>query len=91
MWQIKEEFKDNRHPIGKSWVYLNADKPINPWHISYPITWSGFVDGNKVKIIQKGQLAYSVDDFEFEEFPKIYEYIKGRIVKWINDYLRILD
>jgi len=91
MWQISEEFEDYTHPIGKGWVNLNADKPMNPYHISYPITWSGFVSGQEVRIIQKSFSAFSLSDFDFVEFPDKYSYIKSDIVKWIDKYLRILD
>lgn len=91
MWQINEVFEDYDHPVGKGWLYLNADKPMNPYHITYPVTWSGTIAQKEVKIVQRGNFVFSLDDLEFEIFPEKYEYVKGRIVEWIDDYLRVLD
>ena len=91
MWQIEKEFDDYTHPIGKGWLNLNADKPMNPYKISYPIIWSGFISNIKVEIIQKGKSSYSVNDFDFKDFPEKYSFLKGDIVAWINKYLKTLD
>jgi hypothetical protein len=76
MWQIEKEFDDYSHPIGKGWVNLKADKPMNPYRITYSITWSGFVSGNNVKIIRKRQSSYSLNDFDFSGFPEKYAFLK---------------
>lgn len=91
MWQINKEYSDPSHPRGKQGIYLNADKPMSPYHISYPITWSGFVGQNKVIIIQKGESAKYSDDFDFVNFPSALSYLQGEIATYIDNYLRILD
>lgn len=91
MWQINKEFSDPTHPRGKQGIYLNADKPMSPYHISYPIIWSGFVGQNTVEIIQKGESAKYKDDFEFVKFPPGLSYLEGDIISYIDNFLRILD
>lgn len=91
MWQINKEFEDFMHPIGKGWVYLNPDQPLNPYTIKYPIIWTGYVGGSKVRIIQQGQLATTLDNFDFIEYPAKYSNLKSDIVRWIDECLKILD
>jgi hypothetical protein len=91
MWQIRKEFADYTHPLQKGWLYLNADPPINPSSISYPISWIGTIGGIKVRIIQKDRETISVDDFEFIEFPEKYAHLMAYIVDWIDEALKILD
>jgi hypothetical protein len=45
----------------------------------------------KVEIIQKGKSSYSVNDFDFKDFPEKYSFLKNDIVDWINKYLKTLD
>lgn len=91
MWKISKQFDDYSHPMGKGWLRLNTDPPINPFTISYPVTWIGFINENKVRIIQKDRETITIDDFDFIEFPEKYAYLKAYIVEWIDEYLRILD
>jgi len=91
MWQIDKQFEDDYHPSGKGYVYLKADKPMTPYHITYPVTWTGFVGRIKVQIIQKSDSALTLDDFDFKDYPEKYSYLKYSIIKWIHDYLRILN
>tara|TARA_R100000306_G_scaffold56423_1_gene54221 strand:+ start:7941 stop:8216 length:276 start_codon:yes stop_codon:yes gene_type:complete len=91
MWQINKSYNDPNHPTGKGWIYLNADKPMDPYHITYPVTWTGFVGQNPVTIVQKGESGKYIEDFVFENFPAGLSYLKVDIVQYIDNYLRILD
>jgi hypothetical protein len=91
MWQISEEFIDyNSVPGGtrKQHILLNADKPINAFYGAYPITWTGFVAGYKVEIIQLSESSLSLKDFEFKTYPDQYQSEKGDIVKHIDNFLK---
>jgi len=91
MWQIDQQFKDTTNPLGTNNLLLNADKPIMPTKFTPPIIWKGYLDGNEIEIVQKGNFTHSLSDFDFLRFPEKYSYIKKDIVTWINDFLKILD
>ena len=91
MWQIKERFDDSSQSSGKGMTYLKADQPMSPSHLTYPITWTGFISNKRVEIIQLDSSAISLDDFTFQEFPEQYTYLKSSIIDWIHNYLRILN
>lgn len=93
MWQIDKKVDDyGGHPSGKCYIFLNADKPMSPYHISYPVTWSGQVGGYDAKIIQLTDSARRIEDFNFEVFPEKYSYLKTDIINWIDEYLhKMLD
>ena len=91
MWQIDERIEDVTHPRGQISVFLNADKPMSPYHFNPPIKWSGYFDSQEVEIIQNNSSASSIDAFDFKKFPDKYSHFKGDIVGLIDEYLRILD
>jgi hypothetical protein len=91
MWQIVEKFDDYTHPTGKGTVLLNANKDMNPYTLSYPITWTGYINDTEVIIIQKTQSALVESDFDFIEFPEIYSFLKGFIPDWVHKALSTLN
>ena len=91
MWEINENFEDFKRPNRPGLVGLNPDKEINHYQVSYPITWTGFISGHKIEIIQKRESALFLSDFEFKSFPPEYESMKGQIIDWINHSLKCLD
>jgi hypothetical protein len=91
MWLINEYFEDIGSFRNKSSLHLNADKPIDPYHISYPILWTGFLNNEKIVIKQLGESSSRFTDYEFIEYPENFSYLQVRVVKYIDDYLRILD
>jgi hypothetical protein len=91
MWRIQESFIDVLHPIGKGSFCLNPDKIITSYHIEYPITWAGFINGIDVKIIQTGASAKYRNDFEIIQFPDNYYVILSQIINSIDNYLKIID
>jgi len=68
-------------------IVLTSNKELNPYHISYPIVWSGSVGNSDVIIIQKTHFSSFVEGYEFEKFPEKYFYLKERIIKDIDNYL----
>jgi hypothetical protein len=91
MWDINEIVEDYSRPNGKSYINLNSNNKLDPYHISYPISWTGFVNSKPIKIIQKGQTSSSVSDYDFTEFPEEYLGLRASIVGLIDKKLRILD
>jgi hypothetical protein len=91
MWQINEAFEDIGRFRDKSTLFLNADKPINPYSITYPILWAGFLNNEKVMIKQIDSSSFHISDYDFIDFPDEYSYLQGAIVKAIDKYLKILD
>lgn len=90
--EIKKTIEDRiNFPRNRSSIGLTPDKPISPYHISYPVTWTGFVNNEKVIIVQKDDMSSSIDNYEFLEFPSQYNYLKSEVVEAIDDYLKIMD
>ncbi len=88
MWLIDKPTDELRPNGSKIYVRLKADKPIVSYYISYPITWEGFIGGEKIKIIQTSESSISMDDFNFIEMPEHFTYQKSFILDLINNYLR---
>ena len=91
MWQISERFDDDNYYPRKSSINLNADKALNPYTITYPLIWTGYVAGQEVEIIQISNSASSKNDFDFKVFPANYNFIKADIVKHIHTCLNTLN
>jgi hypothetical protein len=91
MWEIQESFKDELHPIGRGLFCLNPDKMITPYHIKYPILWTGYINNTPIKILQKGVSAKYRDDFDLVEFPDTHYFVINQIIEHIDNYLRIID
>lgn len=92
MWDIDEKIEDYSQPSRKSYIRLNSNKPLNPYYISYPVEWTGFVNSKPVKIIQMGQSSSSTSDYDFSEFPEEHLGLRGDIVEHIDTKLkRLLD
>ncbi len=91
MYVISKTMPDRSRPSDNLYINLNPDKPLHPSKFIAPITWTGFVGGKQVKFIQKVTDPFSLDDFEFIEFPEKYNYTKGDIFEWIDEACRIMD
>lgn len=91
MWPINKQIDDFTHPTRKKNVRLRPDQMMNHQKINYPITWSGDIAGEELIIIQKGPSSFSENDFIFEKLPDEFIFEKTTLIKWIDDYLRILD
>lgn len=91
MWEIDERLDVSAYHLGRNKIYLNSDKQIDTYHITYPITWKGLLNGNKVEITQKTSSSSFMDDYEFVIYPEEFSDLKGEIVQVIDRYLRILD
>ena len=70
MWEINESFKDSTELSGFVSILLKSDKPLNPYHVSYPITWSGFVNNEPIEIVQPSENSSYMSDFEFTKYPE---------------------
>ena len=88
MWDINQSFKDNTELSGHVTIMLNADKPLNPYNISYPVTWNGFINNEKIVIIQSSSSSSFSENYEFKTFPISFSIYEGRIVKLIDTCLR---
>jgi len=92
MFDIDEKFEDYSQPNGKSYLKINSDKPLDPYRISYPITWTGFLNGKPIKIIQMGQSSSSTSDYDFIQFPEDDRGLCGDIAHIIDRKLhKLLD
>ncbi|MDM1412536.1 hypothetical protein HX038_17635 [Myroides odoratimimus] len=88
MWQINKRFKDSTELSGNVTIFLNANKPLNPYDISYPITWSGFVNNQPIEIIQPSSSSSFMENYEFVNYPKGYYIYQNRIITLIDELLR---
>jgi len=91
MYTISKTFIDYSRTNGKLNINLSPDKPLHPSTFTAPITWTGFIGGQPVIIIQNVSDPLSLDDFEFVEYPEKYEDYKGYVPEWIDEALRIMD
>lgn len=55
-------------------VQLTPDKALFPGRFIIPITWTGFVNGEEIEIIQNSFVAKSINDFKFSKFPNEMDY-----------------
>ena len=92
MYQINKDIPDYSSPNNKSSVMLNPNKTINPYTITYPVEWKGFVAGVPITIIQKGSSSSFIDDYDFLDIPPQISNLKHSVVEVIDTYLkRMLD
>lgn len=69
-------------------IRLFPEKSFTVFDVTYPIVWTGQVNGEGVIIKQLGQSSNSIDDFEFSELTEKIKYYKSDIIKAIDDYLK---
>ena len=94
MPQIDERIRDSRQrtPTGNITIALDADKTIHYQHITYPVTWTGFVAGERVEIVQLDSSSSFMHDYEFRLFPERFDDVKSDVKDLIDNYLhRMLD
>lgn len=92
MYEIHRDIPDYSSPRNKSSVMLNPNKTINPYTITYPVEWKGFVANVPVTIIQKGSSSSFIDDYDFGDLPPSISNLKYSVVEVIDTYLkRMLD
>lgn len=88
MWDINESFKDSTELSGSVTIFLNSDKPLNPYHISYPISWTGYINNTPIEIIQLSSSSKFIENYEFKTYPNGYSMYHNRIVSIIDNCLR---
>ena len=91
MYQVRGEYPDYQRHDNKNSFALNPDQAFNPYTWSPPINWEGYVGGKKVKFVQTDSFAFSVDCFDWADFPKELEVAKHYIAEAIDDALRVMD
>lgn len=52
MFDIQQEIDDSFSRTGKSHLSLNADGKLDPYHISYPILWTGYLNNQAIIVRQ---------------------------------------
>ena len=87
MYDIDELFEDFSQPMKKSRLALNADKAIN-FQVLSPIVWTGYLNNEKIKILQTEEHARILTSFEFEVFPEVMEHHKETVLKIIDKCLK---
>ncbi|MCW2259607.1 MULTISPECIES: hypothetical protein [Sphingobacterium] len=87
MNQVEGEYKD----IDTKYFYLNADQAFNPYTWESPIIWKGTVNGKSVEFVQIEDSGDSITCFDWTNFPQDLEAAKLKIVKAIDDAMRVMD
>lgn len=88
--KIYETFKDYRQMDGEGFIYLEPIQEIkHSAFVKYPIIWTGVINNEKIKIIQKTKNAYTENGFILETYPNKYEYLYEQIINLIDKYLKI--
>lgn len=82
---------DNYDPRRFIYVNLNPDQALNPYTWRAPITWSGFVAGTPVTIIQNENSAFDIDDFDWSGLPSEYSYLRSEIREAIDKAMKVMD
>lgn len=91
MYMVTGKYTDYKHPLGESSFHLNADKDFNYQNWCAPIYWEGFVNNQKVKFRQIEAGAYSLDCFDWNEFPTELDQAKNYIVEAIDEAMKSMD
>ncbi len=47
MWSIDKKIEDLHGIRGKSYLHLNPDQIMSPYHILYPLIWNGYLNGKR--------------------------------------------
>jgi len=87
MKDIDEKFEDFAQLTKKSSLVLDADKSLN-FQVSYPIVWTGYLNNEKIKILQTEKHARILTSFEFEVFPEVLERHKETVINIIDKCLK---
>ena len=84
---MKIEFHaENEMPFErKISVSIKSNKNIHQFTDIYPVTWTGFINDQKVEFIQKTDAAITIDDFELICYPEKYKYLFSQIIKYIDN------
>lgn len=88
MWDINQSFTDSTELSGRVSIFLNSDKALNPYNISYPITWTGYINNHPIEIIQPSSSSSFIENYEFSTYPNGYSLYHSRIVSLIDTCLR---
>lgn len=91
MHDIQATIIDHSQSGGTSSIYLNANQPLLPWTLQLPITWTGQVNGNKVRILQHDYPSRNKDNFEFIGMPDGSSYTQFCIIDLIDECCRVMD
>ena len=88
MDKLNFEFHDYSQHKEKGYVQLTPDKIVSLNFNDYPITWTGFISGSNIKILQLASSS-SISDFDFEMFPEKYNHMKNEIINEIDEYISV--
>lgn len=88
MWTINESTKVVTEMSGRVSLLLNPDKPLSPYHVSYPIVWTGFINNNPIEIIQISSSSSFMENYEFKIYPEGYYSFQNYIISVIDNCLR---
>lgn len=88
MWDINKTIRDITAPSGHVSILLNSNTTLHYQRITYPITWSGFVDNHPVEILQKSSMSSFAEGYEFRVYPDGYSIYEDQIIKLIDNCLR---
>ncbi|MFD1292369.1 hypothetical protein ACFQ5N_00860 [Lutibacter holmesii] len=78
---------DVLQPNNTGYVKLNPDKEIYFGNKSqYPI-WKGILNDLKIEIILKNSDSYTIESYDFIDFPISEKNLKEKIVNWIDEYI----
>lgn len=87
-WQIEKSFQDVLQPNETGYVKLNSDKEIYFGKKNqYPITWKGLFNNVKIEFILKNSDSYTINSYDFIDYPINESNLKEKIVKWIDEYI----
>jgi hypothetical protein len=89
--EIREFVKNPMDSLRDVSIILDPQESINALVMRPPVTWKGRVGQKPVEIVQLSTFARSYDDVDFKEFPKEYEWLKGKIIDLIDDALKRND
>jgi hypothetical protein len=91
MHTIEKRFDDDSRPNNKGLLRLKSNQPIVLSGQSWPIVWSGYLNGNEVSVIQESGSSSDPSNYELKDFPRKYEWLKGEIVDLVDDEFRAID
>ncbi|MBA82682.1 hypothetical protein [Leeuwenhoekiella sp.] len=87
-YQLQKEFPDYSRRNNKGYFYVNPDKSVNPYNKElYPLTFTGYLNGENVKIILNSHNSDFIDSYEFVSFPDSAYADKEDVIGWIHQFI----
>ena len=91
MATIKKSFDDPSRSNGKGSLYLESSQSIVLTGQRWPIIWSGHLNGTKVRVIQKSGASSNPNNYELENFPFQYQWLRGEMASLIDNKFKKID